>query len=78
MPRDAIRTTRQRGIEAVMKGPFERMKYDFRRVWECPDCHHRERTDGRVTSIFCKCQRQKDRFARVAMHLVEDAPRRRV
>ncbi len=38
-----------------MKGPHERIKYDLRRVWECPRCHHRERTLGTVTSMLCEC-----------------------
>ena len=59
-----------------MKGPYERLKYDMRRVWECPDCHHKERTVGTVTSVFCRCQQQKEFGQRVAMKLVEDKPRR--
>ena len=38
-----------------MKGPYERLKYDLRRVWECPVCHRRERTEGLVTSVGCRC-----------------------
>ncbi|MBI2479261.1 MAG: hypothetical protein HYV60_11695 [Planctomycetia bacterium] len=60
-----------------MKGPFERLKYDLRRVWECPECHHRERADGTVTTLVCRCQSQKDLFNRVAMKLVEDRIQRR-
>jgi hypothetical protein len=59
-----------------MKGPYERLKYDLRRVWECPDCQHRERTAGSVTSQFCRCQRKKKSRERVAMRLIQDGLRR--
>jgi hypothetical protein len=59
-----------------MKGPYERLKYDFRRVWECPICRHRDCADGCVTAMFCHCQRKQPTDQRVAMKLVEDAPRR--
>ena len=39
-----------------MKGPYERLKYDLRRLWECPACHKRERTPGSVSSRHCLCQ----------------------
>ncbi len=58
-----------------MKGPYERLKYDLRRIWECPLCHHRERSHGRVTVLFCGCQ-QKQQRERVSMKLVEDGARR--
>lgn len=38
-----------------MRGPFERLKYDLRRLWECPKCKRRERTPGQTTSQFCRC-----------------------
>ena len=38
-----------------MRGPFERLKYDLRRLWECPKCKRRERTPGQTTSQFCLC-----------------------
>jgi hypothetical protein len=50
-----------------MKGPGERTKYDFRRVWECPACHHRERTGGDVTHHLCACQRKVEPAARLWM-----------
>lgn len=59
-----------------MKGPYERLKYDLRRVWECPECHHRERADGTVTYLFCRCQRKKKWNERVAMKLIDDRIRR--
>jgi len=59
-----------------MKGPYERLKYDLRRVWECPACHHRERTSGGATSCLCRCQTQVDVGKQTWMRLVEDGPRR--
>jgi len=59
-----------------VKGPYQRLKFDLRRVWECPACHHKERTDGTVTAVFCKCQQQNQDTAPVAMKLTEDGPRR--
>ena len=61
-----------------MKGPFERLKYDLRRVWECPVCHHRERAGGTVTTFVCRCQASKDSLDRVVMKLVEDRTQRRL
>ncbi|MDA1049908.1 MAG: hypothetical protein O3C40_05445 [Planctomycetota bacterium] len=61
-----------------MKGPFERLKYDLRRVWECPECHHKERADGTVTTLVCRCQAKKEPLARVVMKLVEDRIQRRL
>ena len=60
-----------------MKGPFERLKYDLRRVWECPRCHHRERTPGTTTSCICRCQAKEEALKRVCMTLVEDGARRK-
>ena len=59
-----------------MRGPYERLKYDFRRVWECPVCHRRERTGGEVTSCVCHCQRKAEPRERKVMRLVEDGARR--
>ncbi|MBM4002963.1 MAG: hypothetical protein FJ295_06685 [Planctomycetes bacterium] len=55
-----------------MKGPYERLKYDGRRVWECPACQHRERTLGSVTFQFCKCQANEPAAQRRPMHLLEE------
>ncbi|MEO8496060.1 MAG: hypothetical protein ABI614_13400 [Planctomycetota bacterium] len=60
-----------------MKGPFERLKYDLRRVWECPECHHKERADGTVTTVVCRCQATKEPHARFVMKLIEDRIQRR-
>lgn len=59
-----------------MKGPFERLKYDLRRVWECPQCGQKQRTDGTATTMFCKCKNSSN--APVTMKLVGDGPRRLV
>ncbi len=59
-----------------MKGPYERLKYDLRRVWECPICHHKERTGGEVTRHLCRCQFDVERVKQVWMKLVEDGTRR--
>ena len=61
-----------------MKGPYERLKYDLRRLWECPVCKRRERTDGTVTFRFCPCQTKKESGQPVVMHLVADGPQRLV
>ena len=55
-----------------MKGPYERLKYDLRRVWECPLCHHRERSNGSTTSYLCRCQRKEKPPKQVWMRLIED------
>lgn len=59
-----------------MKGPSERLKYDLRRVWECPVCKHHERTEGHVTSRLCRCQAKASPLQRQWMNLIEDGPRR--
>ncbi len=59
-----------------MKGPHGRLRHDFRRVWECPVCHHRERTGGDVTFRLCLCQRKAEVEHRVWMRLVQDGARR--
>lgn len=62
-----------------MKGPFERLKYDLRRLWECPLCKRRERSDGSVTSRFCVCPgKGAPEGQRTAMKLVEEAGHRTV
>jgi hypothetical protein len=60
-----------------MKGPYERLKYDPRRLWECPQCKRRERTGGGVTFRFCACT-AKDGEQPTVMHLVADGPQRLV
>ncbi len=60
-----------------MKGPYERLKYDLRRLWECPVCKRRERTDGGVTFRHCAC-RAKEGGQPVVMLLIADGAQRLV
>jgi hypothetical protein len=55
-----------------MKGPNERLKYDLRRLWECPVCKRRERTAGTVTYRHCQCQMKQIDGKPVVMKLLED------
>ena len=59
-----------------MKGPYERLKYDLRRVWECPVCAHKERTTGGITARLCRCQTKGEATEQHWMRLVEDGARR--
>jgi hypothetical protein len=59
-----------------MKGPYERLKYDLRRLWECPACHRRERTDGSIASRLCLCQTKQSGGEPVVMKLIEDGMKR--
>jgi hypothetical protein len=61
-----------------MKGPYERLKYDLRRLWECPVCKRRERTGGTITFRFCPCEAKKEGGQPVVMHLIADGPQRLV
>jgi hypothetical protein len=61
-----------------MKGPYERLKYDLRRLWECPQCKRRERTDGSVTFRFCECRTKQEGGRPVVMRLIADGPQRLV
>ena len=61
-----------------MKGPYERLKYDLRRLWECPVCKRRERTSGAVTFRFCACATKQPGGQPVVMLLVADGPQRLV
>ena len=66
----------ERGRIGLMKGPYQRLKYDLRRVWECPVCHHRERTGGNRTTFLCRCQRKTKPAECAWMKLIEDGVRR--
>ena len=61
-----------------MKGPYERLKYDLRRLWECPVCQRRERAPGAVASKLCLCQMQKADGKPVVMKLIEDGVQRTI
>ncbi len=58
-----------------MKGPYERLKYSMLRIWECPECSRRERTDGKLTSMLCDCVFNESKKMQ-PMRLVEDDIRR--
>lgn len=59
-----------------MRGPYERLKYDFRRGWECPVCKRKEKTDFTVTFRHCLCGAKQEGGKPVVMTLVEDGVRR--
>jgi hypothetical protein len=69
-------TTNDEGA-SPMKGPYERLKYDFRRVWECPACKRRDRTEGGVTFRQCNCTMKGESGQAVNMKMIEDGPRPR-
>jgi hypothetical protein len=56
-----------------MKGPFERLKYELRRIWECPKCHRRIKSPGSQTAMFCRCS---EGDPAIPMALVGDGARR--
>ena len=58
-----------------MKGPFHRLRYNLRRVWECQSCHHKCSTSGSVTSRMCDCKLEET-GKRIPMRLVADGVRR--
>ncbi len=58
-----------------MKGPHERLKYDLRRVFECPRCRRRARVPGTVTTEWCGCTLNEEGRP-TGMKLVEDGVRR--
>ena len=56
-----------------MRGPYERLKYDLRRIWECPTCGRLERTEGSTTFRLCRCgPKPPPGAAPVLMRLVSD------
>lgn len=59
-----------------MRGPYERLKYDLRRGWECPLCHRKEKADFLITNRFCTCRQKKEGGPLVSMKLVDDGVRR--
>src|SRR4051812_12404054 len=61
---------------SLMRGPHERLKYDLRRLWECPVCTRRERTAGTVTFRFCQCRMKQLDGQPEVMKLVEDGVQR--
>lgn len=59
-----------------MKGPQERLKYDLRRLWECPTCKRRERVAASQTFRFCNCQLKQTDSRPVVMKLIQDGIQR--
>ena len=59
-----------------MKGPHERLKYDLRRLWECPVCKRRERVAASQTFRFCNCQLKQADGKLVVMKLIQDGVQR--
>lgn len=59
-----------------MKGPGGRLKFDVRRVWECPACRRREKTGGHVVNRRCDCLAKADPPRQTWMTLLEESPRR--
>lgn len=59
-----------------MRGPFERLKYDMRRVWECPSCNRRVYSGGDVTSRVCECQEAIPIRSRQSMRMLAEGGRR--
>jgi len=57
-----------------MKGPYERLKYELRRVFECSHCHRRIRIPASFTSSICTCTPADGQLP--VMKLVEDGMRR--
>lgn len=53
-----------------MKGPYHRLKHDLHRVFECPECHHRRRVPGSITSLLCECRGEREEP--VVMKMLED------
>ena len=40
----------------IIKGPLQRIHYDVRRIWNCPQCHRTVKTAGTVVFKRCNCQ----------------------
>jgi hypothetical protein len=62
----------------MMKGPGGRLKFDIRRLWECPVCHRRELTTGDVVNRLCTCSAKSDPPRQNWMKLLEPKPARPV
>jgi hypothetical protein len=55
-----------------MKGPGGRIKFEIKRVWECPVCHKREFTAGDVVSRLCTCLAKSNPPRQTWMKLIEE------
>ncbi|MFO0864986.1 MAG: hypothetical protein U0744_10100 [Gemmataceae bacterium] len=51
-----------------MKGPAGRIKYQAKRMWQCPKCRRKLLTGGDVSTLACTCQPAQS----VWMHVVGD------
>jgi hypothetical protein len=60
------------------KAKGRRAGYDFKRVWECPVCHRRERTGGEVVSRLCRGRRGSRPHEAVWMKLISNGPSTRL
>jgi hypothetical protein len=60
----------------MVRGPYERLKYDFRRQWECPECGHRSYTSGDLATQTCDCGRKATPPRTIFMRLVAEGGRR--
>jgi len=58
-----------------MKGPSGRLRYQVRRVWECPRCRRREWTGGHIVTQVCDCAGGEGPAKPVGMKLIEELPR---
>lgn len=60
----------------IVKGPYERLKYDFRRLWECPICGHRRWSPGTLTAEACDCTLKESPPRVTFMQLLAEGGRR--
>ena len=58
-----------------MKGPGHRHRFDVRRSWECPACHRRVRTSGRIVHLLCECLTKNSPPQQTWMRLLEGVSR---
>jgi hypothetical protein len=58
-----------------MKGPYGRLRFDVRRLWQCPVCGRFERTPGSIVTLVCRaCGTNSAGSGEVCMKLVEGPP----
>ena len=56
-----------------MKGPYGRLRFDVRRLWQCPVCGRFERTPGSIVTLVCRaCRTTSADLGEVLMKLVEE------
>jgi len=55
-----------------MKGPSGRLKFDVRRLWECPQCRRRDYSTGQMVTRQCpSCAEPAKGGQTIGMHLLE-------